>query len=236
MDFARFHNALSAQEGDYLVRALNVRSLTQAEFCRRCEDRHEGFTANQMEAAIRLITAELRRALEEETGVRLEFGSVTPGVRGVIHPAAGRGDVEGAVTMSPSREVREAAAGWRFEEKPANQAGPVVTAVEDTVSGAVSSGVTADGIVIVTGHNLKVEGADGGVFFRNASGAETAVTTLAENLSGRLLFKAPADLPQGVYRLVVRTHYSGGGTPSKDVKVTEFPVDLMVPPAAAREG
>jgi len=236
MDYARFSNPLSPHAGDYLVRALNVKMLTQAEFCKRCGDRHEGFTANQMEAAIKLMTAELERLAEEETGVRLDFGTLTPGARGVIDPVNGTHTVRGDINMNAAAAFHKTAEGYHMNEVQPSQTGPVVLAVEDAASGAVSSGVTPDGIVTVTGHNIKVEGAGAGVFFRaEPGGAETAVAgPLAENMRSKLIFKAPAALAAGTYHLVVKTHYSGGGTPSAALKTAEFPVALAVPPPVTR--
>jgi len=234
MDFARFHNQFSPREGDFLVRALNVRSFSQAEVCRRCEDRHEGFTASQMEAAIRLLTAELARIVSEGSGARLDFVTITPGVRGVISAGTGVREVAAAVNTSAGGALLKAVQECPLNEVPAGKAGPVILAVGDTASGAGSSAAAPDGILIVTGRNLKVAGEGSGVFFRAADGTETpAALPLAENLPRRLLFKVPASLTPGAYRLLVRTRWFGG-KPVKELRTGECPLDLAIPPPTRR--
>jgi len=58
--------------------------------------------------------------------------------------------VRGDINMNEAAAFHKTAEGYHMNEVQPSQTGPVVLAVEDAASGAVSSGVTPDGIVTVT--------------------------------------------------------------------------------------
>jgi hypothetical protein len=93
----------------------------------------------------------------------------------------------------------------------------VVTNLENTV-------LTKGGIFIILGHKIKIEGEGSGLFFSSpATPGSPAISfklagNLAENRAGRLVGTIPELLPDRDWYLEVRTSFSGGGKPLKELR------------------
>jgi hypothetical protein len=106
-------------------------------------------------------------------------------------------------------------AGLRIvrEERP-DFSTPVVQSVQATGEGD-GEAIKAGGIVLVKGRHLRFDAKDSGqgVFFVNASGAETRSGEYPLVLPSSLMAAVPAGLAAGTYEIVVRAAVNG-----KDVR------------------
>ena len=61
------------------------------------------------------------------------------------------------------------------------------------------------------------------MFFVDSSGAEHKVTRkLTVNKPAQIIARVPADLAEGSVTLIVRTRFSGGGSPLKEIREIRY--------------
>jgi hypothetical protein len=232
MKYARYDNILTPDKlGDFLVRAVDVKSVSQAQFCNACEERNQGFSAQQVDSVLKLIYAQLKSFLELETDVNLDLGSFRLGVRGVIDPAGTGKVVRGALHTRPARELEAIAAGLPLVEVPPAQTGPALFSIEDVTTGQVNRGLNRQGMAVLYGHKIRIE--NGSVKLRNTATGDvvTVLGNLAENSAGKVIFLVPGPglLAEGTYRISVETCYNGSGRPLNTPRSAELDIDLVIP-------
>jgi hypothetical protein len=235
MKYSRFENLFSSKKGDYLVRAVDVPTVSNKEFCKAVGELAQGLSAEQMELALKLALVKLKDYLAMGVNVHLDIAEFRLGVKGVIDPAGGGKALKGEVKAHAPHELALIAAGLTLVETQPGAAGPTLFSVQDVATEQTSEGLTPGGMAILFGHHIKIE--DGGVKLRNtATGEETVITgNLAENGMSKVIFLVPANLPAGTYRLSIETRYSGNTQrPYNPPRTAELDADLVVPcPLAA---
>jgi len=229
MRYARYNNVFTEEQGDYFVRAVDIRSVGLDQLCKACEARNEGFSAQQVESVIKLLGAQVRSFLAMETEVNMDFVSFRLGVKGTIDPAGTGKVVKGVLHVRPARQLEALAAALPLEEVPPSQSGPALFSIEDAATGRANTGLSPGGMAVLFGHNIRI--VNGHVKLRNVdSGTETLITgSLAENSASKVIFLVPASLAAGTWRVSVATCYSGGGKLLSSPHSAELDVDLAVP-------
>ncbi|GAB6391833.1 MAG: DUF4469 domain-containing protein [Treponematales bacterium] len=231
MKYSRFENLFSSKKGDYLVRAVDVPTVSNKEFCKAVGELAQGLSAEQMELALKLALVKLKDYLAMGVNVHLDIAEFRLGVKGVIDPAGGGKALRGEVKAHAPHELALIAAGLTLVETQPGAVGPTLFSMQDLASGTANEGLTPGGMAILFGHHIKIE--DGGVKLRNVSTGEVIEVTgsLGENTASKVIFLVPANLPAGTYRLSIETRYSGNTQrPYAAPKTAELDIDLSVPP------
>jgi hypothetical protein len=98
--------------------------------------------------------------------------------------------------------------------------------VEDVSTGAVNESLTPGGVVVITGHRIKIAGAKTGVGLRVSGAYESgqAFSTVVpppyvENTASKIIALLPAGLPSGTCRVQINTQYASSNTLLKDIRV-----------------
>jgi hypothetical protein len=230
MKYARYDNLLTPDKlGDFLVRAVDVKPVSQAQFCKACEERNQGFSAQQIESVLKLVGAQIKSFLELETDVNLDFASFRLGVKGTIDPAGPGKIVKGSLHARPARELEALAEGLPLVEVPPAQTGPAIFSAQDVTTEQANVGLTPGGMAVLYGHHIKIE--EGHIKLRNTATSEETVITgnLGENGASKVIFLVPQALPAGTYRVCIETRFGGSGKPLSTPRSTELEVDLTVP-------
>jgi hypothetical protein len=109
--------------------------------------------------------------------------------------------------------------------------------VQDIQSGTVNETLTPGGVVVITGHQIKIAGTKTGVGLRvsGAYASGQAFSTVVpppyvENTASKIIALLPASLPSGTCKIQINTQFSGGD-PLKDIRVL-WSGDLTVGSAA----
>jgi hypothetical protein len=105
--------------------------------------------------------------------------------------------------------------------------------VTDVASQLKNGHITRNGMLVVDGKNIKVEGAVDqpsiGVYFDDGGGDSVRIdaNALGVNTAGKIVLLVP-NLNAGTYHIRVVTQYSHGGTLLKEPRVITFEPDLIV--------
>jgi hypothetical protein len=230
MKYVRYNNIFTGQAGDFLVRTIDVPTITEERFCRQIALFNEGITEEQAVLALNLINKALKSFIQQGFSVKTRFAEFRLGAKGLID-SEGKKNVKCTVRAKISRELEEIAAENKMEETQPSRTGPSLFSIKDVSSGLVDEALTPGGIAVILGRSIKVE--NGSVKLRNTeTGAVTEVAgNYAENKPGTVIFLIPAGLEHGVYRVSVETTYSGA-VPYIEPKTGELDIDLAVPPPA----
>ena len=105
--------------------------------------------------------------------------------------------------------------------------------VLDVISQAKNSIITAGGMIVLSGRNFKVSGAEDqpliGVFLDDDEGDHSRIEakSLAENTPGKIILQLP-NLGAGIYHLRIVTQWTNGGTPLKEPRTIFFEPALTI--------
>jgi hypothetical protein len=99
--------------------------------------------------------------------------------------------------------------------------------VQDVQTGAVNESLTPGGVIVITGHRIKVAGDKPGVALRvtgtsqpgNMPYSAVLPAPYAENTTSKIIAALPAGLPNGTFKIQINTQFSGGSSLLKDIRV-----------------
>jgi hypothetical protein len=235
VEYVLLPNTLTAEtEDDYRAHVVDAEVYSEQDLIDEMMASGAGLTRSDIAAVFEALTQAVTRVVSKGGCVRTPLFSTSFSLPGVY--AADSEAPASALKLNahPGAVIRRAAEGVPVRKVRADLAGPVIDHVRGlTASGETTDTLAAGGLVEIKGAKLKITGEGAGVFFRPVTGgAETAFTApFGDNLPARLLFVMPA-LPAGVYRVIVRTRYTGGSVPGKNLREYEFPEDITVTAAA----
>jgi hypothetical protein len=229
-----YPNYLGKGEGAYVARSKAEAPLTVEDVCASAKNRG-GFTGQYedlVEHTHVFLNEKVYQLLDGFSVQACGYFSLHTRIGGTYN--GGRdaiGSDKIAVSFRELSALKELLAKVKVENEGLAGDGAFIVEVADARSGALNSTVTPGGIVHITGHKIKVEGAGAscGVWFVNAAdGARTKVTeNLAVNRPAEVVALVPA-LPAGKYALEIVTQYSHGGTPLKEPRAIKAEAELTV--------
>ena len=155
---------------------------------------------------------------------------MSPRVNGVFE------DINAAFDPNIHKCVIDITAGAALRSELANVAvkvtgtkeagGAKIGAVANSATGEKDGTIPVGDDIIIEGEKIKVQDEkdeEQGVFFVDSSGAEHKVTRkLTVNKPAQIIARVPADLAEGSVTLIVRTRFSGGGSPLKEIREIRY--------------
>jgi hypothetical protein len=107
--------------------------------------------------------------------------------------------------------------------------------VTDILSGTVNETLTPGGVIVISGHRIRIEGTKPEVGLqivgttKDAQAYSVAIAPpYVENKASKVIAVLPASIPDGTYRLQINTQYAGSGSLLKDIRVIISGADLIV--------
>ena len=105
-----------------------------------------------------------------------------------------------------------------------------ISSVTNSATGLKDGTAPIGDDLIIEGDKIKIADetdSEQGVFFIDSEGKEHRVNRrLTDNKPSRLTARVPADIAEGDLQLIIRTKFSGGGTPLKDVRFLKYDYKL----------
>ena len=123
--------------------------------------------------------------------------------------------------MIPTADFRNALESITVKVLGAKETTAKIASVTDTATGLTDGTLTIGDDVLLEGEKLKVDEKDPlqGVFFVTEDGTEHKTERrLSLNKPTQILARVPQNLPEGKVRVVVRTKYTHGGIPLKELR------------------
>jgi hypothetical protein len=229
---------LPEYQGKYLALTDSVRSADIEAICGNLRERG-GFSGDPDYAAfnVRQFLKEAAFLLCDGFEVNLGYFSIHPRVGGAFDHAAGEHEAgRHPVTFAfrVRRPMRDLIKHIKvLVEGLADSAG-AIDDVTDLATGSVNESITPGGVVTVSGRRLKVQGSDPacGVYLAPEGGGAAAPISLTGGLGMNkpscLAALIPADIPEGPYKLLIRTQFTASGTLLTSPRTIESAATLSV--------
>ena len=228
--YSLIDNKLTADPNDLRAQVRNPTTATIEDIADSIVRPGSTVTKAEFLAMWEELCAEVvRRALRGENVVTALF-TVRATLTGVWVNAQDSFDParhHGRLRLGAGVLLRRAEAELRFVlERLLDRSVPMLDQLEDFTSEAVNTTLTKGGIVRLTGSKLKFDlsDPDQGLYLVKSTGTATRVEKVMTNKPGELLFKVPATLGAGTYRLEVRTKHKN----STQLKTAALSADLTV--------
>jgi hypothetical protein len=242
-----YPNYLKDVDGTYVARTEHENVLTIHDLAASLKNR-AGFTGNVADLIDyhEQLMAEMKYQLCDGFAVNLGPVSIHPRVGGTWEHADEAADREKhpiTFRMRVRTELsRMAAAITLVCDGPAD-ASAFIDEVQDVTSGAVNESLTPGGVIVITGHKIKVAGDKPGVALRitgtsqpgNMPYSAVIPAPYVENTTSKVIAVLPAGVPNGTFKIQINTQFSGGKTDLKDIRVI-WSHDLTVGPSSASTG
>lgn len=222
-----YDNHLTEDPNDYFGKVKSNGSITNADIARHIVD--DGSELRQ-ETIYNILTVgdKLKASLLAQgysLNTPLCYGRI--GVSGVFEGSAAKfekGKHKLMANFTQGAELRATLETISVDVLGVAPSGPVISKVEDSLSGQFDSVITPNNVIKILGSKVKIEGDDAqvGLFFINvADSTKTKVEQIITNERSELVIMVPA-LSQGEYELQIITQTSGGGTLLKEARSTTF--------------
>ena len=162
--------------------------------------------------------------LEEGLSVMDGVVQITPRVSGVWETEGAEYDEKihkRTVDIVPTADLRDVLDAISVKVLGAKEATARITSITDTATGLKDGTITIGDDIIIEGDKLKVDEKDSsqGVYFVRADGAMVKTTRrLSINKPSQIIARVPSNLPVGPITVMVRTKYTNGATPLKQVR------------------
>lgn len=232
MDYFLTENHLTPDPDDRTAIPANIRSYNDEQIIDRMLQRGTTLTRADLRAAITLYREEHGYIIEEGGAINTSLLKATPAIKGKFNDATDSYDNARHsfyYSANLAQPMKEKAAKTKMNKVQAPEAGPVITAVKDSVSKLTDGTMTAGGVLDIYGLRLKVfpEIAGNGVFFVAADGTEHQAETFIDNKPSRIIVMIPP-LSQGDYTLEVRTNFTGTNTPGKQLRTVAYRINMSI--------
>ncbi|MDR3115387.1 MAG: DUF4469 domain-containing protein [Treponema sp.] len=220
--------------GKYIARAKTEKTLTVEQVCAEAVTRGGSYLHyDTMVNAVKAYFDEAVYRLADGFGVESDYFSLHPKIRGTFDHTDAKADPEKHpvdLTFRKREALREVCRRITLEIGGAAESGAYIAEVLDVASGTAEEKLTPNGVITLLGSRIKIAGEDPscGLYLVKPDGAAQKVTgNFVENHPARISAPLPV-LAAGTYRVRVVTQYSGGGTPLKEPRRIDYPVDLTV--------
>lgn len=214
--YSLLENQLTSDPDDFRAIVQDAEVETETALIERMTSRGSTATRAETLAILEEYKLAIEEAIAEGKRINTDLVNIGTSVRGVFHGSDDSFDPARhtvSINVRPGLRLAQSRTRVALEKVRNGQVGPILDQLEDALSGEKDGLLTPGGAAILRGANLKIRtDLDGsGVFFMDAEGTETAVTTLIRNKPAELIFMLPA-LAAGEYQIEVRTAGHGSGT------------------------
>jgi hypothetical protein len=235
-----YPNYLKDVEGAFVARTEHETVLTIHDLAASLKNR-AGFTGNVTDLVDyhEQLMAEMKYQLCDGFAVNLGPVSVHPRVGGTWEHANEAGDREKHPITFRTRirtELSRTAAAITLVCDGQAEDTAYIDEVQDVQSGTVNEILTPGGVIVITGHTIKVAGDKSGVSLRIIGASQGGYSAeipkpYVENTASKIIAVLPPDVPNGIFRIQINTQYAGSSTLLKDIRVI-WSRDLTVGSAA----
>lgn len=224
-------NLLTPDPNDYAAKPTNVRSYTLGEIIERIANKGMTLTKVDITAVLQAYHDEIGSIIADGGAVNTSLFNVQPSISGVFNNATDSYDAARhkiKTNLSGGTIIKEATTKISVSKVAAPAQGSQITSVIDKTSNITNDQLTASAPIEITGSRIKItDEPTAGVFFIAEDGTESQATMIVTNNPSNLVVMTPA-LASGKYMVEVRTFYSGGGKPLKDIRIARLTKKLTV--------
>ena len=233
MKYSLSLNLLTPDPNDFFAVPENVRVFIFEEILKRINLRYTGLTPTQLYAAAKELFEEICLIVENGDAVITPIVNIYPGMTGVYNGATDSFDPKRhrcRANLTAGTQLNAAVRKIKTEKIIVPDPVPYILEVKDITGSSVDEALTPGGVIQLRGCRLKLapEQPDNGIYLTGENGAVTKLAILVENKPARLMAMIPADLPQGIYTLEVKTSLSATNKVLKTLKTTTFSKHLTV--------
>jgi hypothetical protein len=207
------------EEGKYVARTDAYRSLGIHDICGNLRERGS-FSGNPDDAVnnITQFCEECGFLICDGFSLNLGHYSISPHVGGTWDsPDEAHDRVKHPVgfTFRTLKPLKELASRIELVVEEIVTTPAFITDVTDVKTGEVNAALTPDGMVVIEGTRIKLEGPAACILIIGTRTSGQAVTVsieakYAENSASKIIAKIPAALQAGTYHLMITTQYAGG--------------------------
>lgn len=224
-------NLLTPDPNDYAAKPINVRSYALEEIINRMANKGMTLTKVDISAVLQAYHDEISSIIADGGAINTPLFNAQPSISGVFNEATDSYDATRhkiKANLSGGTMIKEAITKISVNKVAAPASGTQITAVIDKTTNTTNNQLTANAPIEITGSRIKVtDDITAGVFFIAADGTESQATMIVTNNPSNLVVMTPT-LVSGEYVVEIRTFYSGGGKPLKDIRTTRLSKKLSV--------
>jgi hypothetical protein len=215
-----YDNPLTERSNDRYGRVVNIASVTEDALIARAIAGGFNGNAESMKAAYNATKQEALKAIVRGEIVHFGLGHVVLDVEGAFEGDVAAWDPEKhklVASITTSKEVRD-----MLKTTPVNVRGmapdqAAIIQVTDVTTGKANEILTPNGIAVVRGSRIRIDGDKPGIglFLTNQDTQQVVqipTTAIGMNDPSRVLFLVSADLPAGSYMMSIVTQVAGNTT------------------------
>lgn len=208
--YALHPNPLTSNPEDHRAMVRNQTSRTINDIIDRMIDGGSTITKADALSVIEEFEAAVISFIEDGDSVSTSLFRISSSVAGNFSGLDDRFDAdrhELRLNMKAGERLRRAIKDMALQKVQSNRRRPALSEFIDHESGSSSQTLTPGGVGELRGKLLKLDPADNrqGIYFIASDGTETKVTSLIRNKPSNLFFGIPDNLPNGEYKLEVRS-------------------------------
>jgi hypothetical protein len=216
-------------EGKYIARTSAYRSLSVEDVCGNLRERGS-FTGNPEDAAnnIKQFCEECGFLICDGFSLNMEYYSISPHVSGTWDSPNEAHDREKhpiGFTFRALKPLKDLAGRIELSVEGIVEDPAYIDHVTDVSSGTVNEVLTPGGVVVITGHQIKIAGTKSGVglYVSGAYPGGQAFSTVVpppyvENTASKVIAVLPASLPNAPCKIQIDTQYTSNNTLLKDIR------------------
>ena len=218
------HNNLKKDKKEYRASVVHRDHIVMEKVIDRMLQRGSTVTKGDIIAVFENFKRTIENYLQEGCTVKTPFANFSSSIKGSftgVNDVFDKGRHKVVPVVNAGRELhahyREGIPTQKVEPT-TNQPNP--STYTDINSGQIDKMITPDGMAKIWGSRLKFDINDPsqGIFFTDADGREYRASLIGENSPSKLIFRVPADLSKGEYKVSVRND-NGTGVFRKDLVV-----------------
>lgn len=207
--------SITERKDDRYGRVVTSKSLNEDDLIKMAVSRRTDLNAATLKASIDILTQIAIEELGNGASVSFALGHFGLKVNGVFVGDNARWDSTKhnlAVYFIPGAQLRKSIGSASVNVRGLAVSGTVINSVVDITSGEENSKLTPGGGVNLTGCRLRIEGGHPSVGLKlvNTETSEETVIpsgSILVNKPSNIMFIVPANLPEGIYRLVLSTQF-----------------------------
>jgi hypothetical protein len=215
-------------EGKYVARTDAYRSLSVEEICGNLRERGS-FTGNPEDAAnnIQQFCEECGFLICDGFSLNLKYFALSPHVGGTWdgrEEAHDRDKHPIGFTFRALKPLKDLAGRIELSVVGIDEQTAFIAEVQDVASGTVNEELTSGGVIIITGHRIKVAGdkPEVGISIIGAEASYTAeiAPPYVENTASKVIAVLPSGIPNGTFKIRITTQFAGSSL-LKDARIIE---------------
>lgn len=215
MDYYLADNPLTSDPNDYRGVVVTQGTRTRADIVKAIADDNVGLSESELLAVFKAEEKIVSKFVEEGYSINTDLFSLSPSMRGVFHDIREVYDAEKhelRLNFVPGKALREVVRRIGLRKVAPNKNQPLISVVEDVVSGTNNERITPAKAVRIFGNKLAFDAQDAeqGVFFVNDKSKAIRASEYIEQGGKKIYAGVPDALIAGNYTLQVRTKTQGG--------------------------